>query len=332
MRNSLYLLYFLCTFASAALRAPEPVVEGSSLVWESVDAITINVHSGNGEYLESIPGDATRWTSERPGDYFLVSADHGDWRNWARSTTLRVLATSTAVNHLHGLVYGPFSLEIFWSPPSGATSSRYAIYRDDTLLEVCDCVSFYEDNVRPDTDYRYTVIPMNEAGVQAEPATVSLRTRSLNEFDFSPVNLTATVYSSTAAELFWNRPDDPDSLLSHYVIYRGDEPVWSNRVGETTGISFYDDGLEPCTDYTYHLQLWDIYNREALPRPRVEIMTAGCAQAGNDDGAHEKHRQGDARNDPGQVELRHRGVGQQTVDDEVDRRRHQNSQCSTGSQ
>ena len=276
MKKLLLLLYFFSAFATAAIPAPEPVVEGNTLVWEAVDAITINVHTGSGEYLESIPGDSTRWMSQYPGDYFLVSADHGDWRDWGRSVTLSVVTQSTAVNNLRGLVYGPFSLEIFWSPPADAPAGGYAVYRGDTLLATCSCSSLYENDVRPSTDYVYTVIPLDEDGGKAEASTVTLRTRSLSELEYPPVNLTATLYSSTAAELFWDQPDDPESLLSHYVVYRNDWPINSNRIGETTGNSFYDPGLTPCTQYVYQLELRDIYDREALPKPTVEVMTTGC--------------------------------------------------------
>ena len=99
MRFFVLSLYLFCTTAAAALPAPEPTVEGNTLVWQAVDALTINVHTGSGEYLESIPGTATQWVSRYPGDYYLVSADHGDWRDWDRSETLSGGTLTTAVNH-----------------------------------------------------------------------------------------------------------------------------------------------------------------------------------------------------------------------------------------
>ena len=67
-----------------------PVVTGDQLSWPVVSAKTINVHRGDGSYVESLPGSATTWTATVPGDYFLVAATTEHWSSWPKSETVTV--------------------------------------------------------------------------------------------------------------------------------------------------------------------------------------------------------------------------------------------------
>ena len=69
---------------------PMPIVTGDQLSWPVVSAKTINVHRGDGSYVESIPGSATSWTAPVPGDYFLVAANTEHWSSWPKSETVTV--------------------------------------------------------------------------------------------------------------------------------------------------------------------------------------------------------------------------------------------------
>ena len=75
---------------SFAVDAPQISVTDDTINWPPIDAITINIHAGDGRWLESIPGDKTSWTAPANGDYFLVGADHGDWREWGKSSTVTI--------------------------------------------------------------------------------------------------------------------------------------------------------------------------------------------------------------------------------------------------
>ncbi|NND71225.1 MAG: hypothetical protein HKN43_06580 [Rhodothermales bacterium] len=77
-----------------AATVPMPVVTGDQLNWPVVGAKTINVHSGDGAYVESLPGSATSWTAPAPGDYFLVAASNDHWSSWPKSETVTVGVSS----------------------------------------------------------------------------------------------------------------------------------------------------------------------------------------------------------------------------------------------
>lgn len=74
---------------AARATEPIPVVNGEALGWPAV-AAAINVHRGDGSYVESLPGDATSWIAPAAGDYYLVATNEGDWRSWPRSETVTV--------------------------------------------------------------------------------------------------------------------------------------------------------------------------------------------------------------------------------------------------
>lgn len=75
---------------SVAANEPEIHLVGNTLYWSAIDAISINVYRENGEFIESIPGNATQWQAPALGGYFLVGADHGDWQTGGKSNTVHV--------------------------------------------------------------------------------------------------------------------------------------------------------------------------------------------------------------------------------------------------
>lgn len=75
---------------SVAANEPQIHVVGDTLTWSPIDAISINVYHENGKFIESIPGNSTRWRAPALGGYFLVGADHGDWQTWGKSNVVHV--------------------------------------------------------------------------------------------------------------------------------------------------------------------------------------------------------------------------------------------------
>ena len=88
--------------------------------------------------------------------------------------------------------------------------------------------------------------------------------------DVEPVTgLRATVYSTTAAELFWDRPDVPGT--SHEVRTAGTEDA---AIARTDGISYFLDGLEPGTSGAYAVVAIGPDGRRAVPT-LVAVDTPG---------------------------------------------------------
>jgi len=64
--------------------------------------------------------------------------------------------------------------------------------------------------------------------------------------------LTGTVYSNSALEIFWEAAVSEDAAIAEYEIKRNGELVETRD-----GLSYYDEGLEPETEYTYNVRAID---------------------------------------------------------------------------
>lgn len=79
----------------------------------------------------------------------------------------------------------------------------------------------------------------------------------------APAGLTSTTYSSTAVELFWSRVDGAVS----YTIARDGQMLDS-----TNGISFFEQGLDPVTEYQYSVRSVD-ENGEQSTESVINVST-----------------------------------------------------------
>ena len=139
---------------------------------------------------------------------------------------------------LQAQVYSSTAGELAWDRPT-SIGLTYEIERDDEHVASTQGVSLYENELTSGQTYTYSVVAVNGQGQRSAPSTVSLTTRggttpSTTELA-APEGLAASVYSSSTAELFWNR--SPTSGLSYEVKRNG------NVVATTDGTSYYDDSL-----------------------------------------------------------------------------------------
>ena len=177
-------------------------------------------------------------------------------------------------NALVAVTYSPTAGALRWERGrSNRLVSGYEITRDGQLLGVVDALSYVERSLRPGTSYRYEVVAIDIAGLRSPAASVVLSTGG-NPNDPSasalaaPANLRAALYSSTAAELFWDRATTP---ALRYEVRRG-----GSVVGTTSGTSFYDDGLAGGTTYRYEVVALGSGRRSSAST--VEVTTIGGGQ------------------------------------------------------
>lgn len=175
-----------------AVDAPQVAVTDDILYWTPVDAISINVHRDNGEWLETIPGNATQWQAPASGGYFLVGTDQGDWQGWGKSNTVNVnafvqndtqsgdYAGSLVINNYYAKVYSQTSAEIFWELPSTEVV-KVEVFRDDGVSLFSNGQSFYEANLLPGTTYYYTLFPYDSRGNLGPEVSITLTTASATD-------------------------------------------------------------------------------------------------------------------------------------------------------
>ena len=83
----------------------------------------------------------------------------------------------------------------------------------------------------------------------------------------SVAELTGLAYSSTAVEIFWASATSSSSGVSNYQVLRNAE-----LVDMRDGLSYFDEGLQPDTSYTYEVRAVDI-NGGTGPGRSVTVKT-----------------------------------------------------------
>ena len=136
----------------------------------------------------------------------------------------------------------------------------YEVTRDGQVLGVWDALSVVDTDLGAGTDYLYGVTAIDNAGQRSETSTVVLSTV------FAATGLTAAVYSSTAAEIFWDRAMTPGL---QYEVYRD-----GDKVGDTDGTSWFDSSLESGTSYVFELVTYDSTGRQSDP-VAISLTTRG---------------------------------------------------------
>lgn len=82
-----------------------------------------------------------------------------------------------------------------------------------------------------------------------------------------PTNVSSAVYSSTAAELFWDRSSDDGIVIGYEVIRNGD------MFDMADGNSYFDNTLEPGVTYQYQFIAVDDEGNRSGASNSVEVVT-----------------------------------------------------------
>lgn len=179
-----------------------------------------------------------------PYTFTVVAIDNDGQRSSAATATLGG-DTGSAPNNLRADVYSATAAELFWQREAAALALRYEIRQDGSVVATTDGVSYFTEDLSPDTGYTFEVIAIDQQGGRSSPASITLRTNGGTESLAAPTELRSAVYSGTAAELFWNRAEMPGLL---YEVRRDGEVV-----GTTNGVSFLDAALMSDNDYIYEV-------------------------------------------------------------------------------
>ena len=130
------------------------------------------------------------------------------------------------------------------------------------MVATTDGTSYFTDDLAPNQSYNFEVIAIDGSGARSEASVVSLTTNPgegggapstpENTFaEITPANLRLTVYSSTAAELFWTPPTEFTSLIQSNEVRRNGVLV---ATLQGFGLrSYFDSDREPGTSYTYEV-------------------------------------------------------------------------------
>ncbi len=157
--------------------------------------------------------------------------------------------TATPVTGLRADVYGPIAAEVFWDR-SDVPLARYRLYLDGQFLQETDAVSLFLDELTVASTHTVGVSMVGQGDTESVVREVVFTTPdelSLVQEACLITGLHATVYSATAAEVFWNRGpvgQRYDILLNGEFVTNTDAVSWFREGMETGGMNRFTIRVE----------------------------------------------------------------------------------------
>ena len=190
-------------------------------------------------------------TSEMQPIVFTVAAiDNAGQRSSVATTTLGGATPPggpTSPANLSADIYSRTAAELFWQREDPSLALRYEVLQDGNVVATTNGVSYFTDSLEAGIDYNFEVIAIDQQGRRSDPASIMLRTDGDTGTSSlaAPADLRSAVYSRTAAELFWARPNTSGL---RYEVRRDGEIV-----NTSTAVSFFDFTLMSGTTYVYEV-------------------------------------------------------------------------------
>lgn len=272
--------------------ALEPVssveYDGSLISWNPIEGVSgYNVHL-NFSYLDTVT-DGTSFEPVLSGRYHIAAFD--EQGNFSPLEVIEddVVPTSNSVDvvigsvpspemgsqglppeNLTGIVYSRSAGELFWDRVS-FQSIEYAVTLNGEPLGSTDGNSFFVEGLEDFAENMLQVSAIRPGGLVSEAVSITFDTTGNNyPFDVSradsgdggdsgvtsPQNVSLSVYSLTAAELFWSRAS---GIVNTEIVRNGE------LIGVAEGNSFYDDTRESGQAYFYELIAIDAIGDRSLP-------------------------------------------------------------------
>jgi len=177
-----------------------------------------------------------------------------------------------------GSVYSSTAIEIFW-PSNSNPNVKYEVYRNgEQVKQFSNGLSHFDGELKPNTGYTYCVYAFAEKEFVSAGQISKFTADDGSGSEQLPINgtcpsfppqpvtpqLSAEVYSSTAAEIFWRRNENAKTT---YNLFRDGLLLTKNA----TGTSYFESGLNANTKYTYCL--YDILDNVVIDRAAVTVAT-----------------------------------------------------------
>jgi hypothetical protein len=153
-----------------------------------------------------------------------------------------------AVTGLRAEVYSSTATELFWDR-SATVFARYKVYLDGTLAADTDGTSWFGDRFSPGAETRATVTAYGPNALETAPSEIRFYNPDLLGNSVCEVrHLRAVIYSTTAAELFWDRdPSGPG-----YELFMD-----GTQAGTTRGTSWFLSDLAPGSAHEVRISVLD---------------------------------------------------------------------------
>ena len=251
----------------ANLRAQAYSPSAAELFWDRADqrGLTYEV-SRNGRTVATTDGTSAFLSGLPRTDgvtFDVVAVDSNGRRSGAATVTLGGGDPNpsgpggdapAAPSNLRAEVYSSSAGEVFWDRVSG-TRLEYEVSLDGEVAATTTGTSYFVGS-RPGIDgTRVEVVAIGPDGTRSSASSTTLGDGGSSNPDPdpgtdgppAPANARIEVYSSTAAELFFDRAPASANVVETEISRDGEV------IGTTNGTSFFDPNRAPGRDYVYEL-------------------------------------------------------------------------------
>ncbi|XP_056394161.1 uncharacterized protein LOC130290486 isoform X2 [Hyla sarda] len=133
-------------------------------------------------------------------------------------------------------------VRLSWSPPADcSTSVKYAVYREDALVDTTSDLTCIVGGLSPSTSYTFSVCSCNSRG---HSPRVSVVARTMDGGDHAPDRLTVCVIGRSELFITWEVPKDPIGRFFNYELSMNGKSVYLG-----TERSYTARRLTPSTEY-----------------------------------------------------------------------------------
>lgn len=164
---------------------------------------------------------------------------------------------------------GPTEVELSWSASDDGESgvSFYRVLRDGAEVATPSETSFRDSDLEPATGYAYRVSAVNGAGLESDPSPEA-SVETPDDPPSAPSDVRAEEVEAREVELTWSAAEDPQTGIDEYRVYRDGQ-----EVGNPSGTSFRDEGLDPVTEYSYRVSAVNGAGLEGETSREVDVTT-----------------------------------------------------------
>ncbi|ASJ76348.1 hypothetical protein [Granulosicoccus antarcticus] len=164
--------------------------------------------------------------------------------------------------------YSDTAAELFWLR-SATFGIRYEVSRDGTLLNNISGISYYDSSLGANSSPTYDIVAIDPQGHRSLASSITVPANNPSTVTLAaPSDVIAQRYSSTSAEIFWARP--ATFGLSYEINRNG------TLLGNTNGVSYYDDALDSGESATYSIIAIDRQGQRS-PASSIEVPANGTS-------------------------------------------------------